>query len=243
MPHKNKLHGNARYDGFLRVEIGARNVDRWIVRCTILEALRRAYPQLHGRLLDVGCGKMPYRSDILSRSSVRDYVGLDLESALVYDAAVTPHARWDGKTIPFAAGSFDCAIATEVFEHAFDIDRLLLEIRRVLCPGATLFFTTPFLWPYHEMPYDAQRWTAQGLEDRLRKAGFRDIRIASEGNWHSSLAQFLGLWVARSGLHPIVRLPLRHLVFLAQKVLMRFDHFSDSAENAMPRQITGTASL
>jgi SAM-dependent methyltransferase len=184
---------------------------------------------------------MPYRTEVLRRTEVSSYVGLDVQDALVYDAAIRPDAVWDGVTIPFPDRSFDSALATEVFEHVPDIDLLLGEIRRVLRPGGILFFTTPFVWPYHEMPHDCQRWTAPGLKRRLEVAGFREVAITCEGNWHSALAQMVGLWAARAPMPSVMRRLTRYPAFAIQKILMRFEGDSQPAENSMPRGISGTA--
>ena len=52
-------------------------------------------------VLDVGCGKMPYRDFILDNSAVTKYVGIDIENALTYDQTVKPDYTWDGKSMPF----------------------------------------------------------------------------------------------------------------------------------------------
>lgn len=231
------------YDGFVKIEVSSHNLDRWLVRTTILQALRRAGPLLHGALIDIGCGKMPYKAEIIQNTKVSSYTGLDIETALIYDPEIKPDVTWDGCTLPFPDDSFDCAIATEVFEHVPDIAQFLREIVRVLRPGGVLFFTTPFIWPYHEIPHDYQRWTALGLQSHLRRAGFRDENIISEGNWHSSLAQMIGLWAARAPMPPLMRTVIRYPVFILQKILMKFDSNSQPDENAMPRSISGTVRL
>lgn len=223
------------------IERGPRNIDHWIVRGSIVGELRKTYPRLHGRLLDVGCGRMPYRHEILASTRVSEYVGLDIASARVYDQSITPDATWDGTTMPFPEDSFDCAIATEVFEHAPDIGMLLGEVYRVLRPGGLLFFTTPFIWPYHETPHDMQRWTSFGIARNLELGGFRAVAVVSVGNWHSALAQMLGLWVTRSGLPRVVRGIVRRPVYWLQRVLMRFEGPSPDVENSMPRLLAGTA--
>ncbi|HVF70735.1 MAG TPA: class I SAM-dependent methyltransferase [Chthoniobacterales bacterium] len=228
-------------DNFIHVPVVRWNMDRWIVRQSILRVIKRTLPQLNGALLDIGCGKMPYRSFILENSGVTTYSGLDLEGALVYEEGFRPDVTWDGRRMPLDDASFDCALATEVFEHTPDIALLLAEIRRVLKPGGLLCFTTPFLWPYHEAPHDSQRWTSFGLERVLAAAGFTSIEVRSIGNWHSSLAQFLGLWAARAPLPRFVRAGLRYPIFALQKFLMRYDGDSEPCEAAMPRMLGGTA--
>jgi SAM-dependent methyltransferase len=228
-------------DNFINVPVTPGNIDRWIVRTSIRDFLRGKLPQLHGNLLDVGCGRMPYKDLVLKNSAVSRYTGLDIDSALVYEKGVGPDATWDGTTMPFANGTFDCALLTEVLEHAPDPLALLREVRRVLKPGAVLCFTTPFVWPYHETPHDAQRWTSYGLARQLEAAQFHDIEVGLIGNWHSSLAQFLGWWVARAPMSRFLRAGVRYPIFALQRWLMRYDDKSAPNENAMPRMLGGTA--
>lgn len=227
-------------DQFIRIDKSHRNIDRWIIRASIRDALREVYPRLSGRLLDAGCGKMPYKSELLSKSKVADYVGLDIESAIIYDDQIKPDFTWNGSVMPFDIGSFDCVIATEVLEHVPDIDQYLMEVKRVLRPGGIFFFTTPFIWPYHEAPNDRQRWTSFGLTHRLEKAGFNSVVVKSVGNWHSSLAQMIGLYVARAPMPGWVRRLIRIPAYWVQRILFHFDTSPPDQDNCMPRMLVGT---
>ena len=60
-----------------------------------------------------------------------------------------------------------------------------------------------------------------GWKDASRAAGFRDEKITCDGNWHSSLAQMIGLWVARAPMSGVVRSLIRYPAFAMQKILMR----------------------
>lgn len=155
-------------------------------------------PQFSGELLDIGCGKMPYREYIGRKSKVENYTGLDIENALVYDETIKPDHTWDGITMPFEDESFDCAFGTEVLEHCPYPETVLKETHRVLKPGGVFFFTVPFLWNLHEVPHDEYRYTPFSLERHLKNSGFTNITIKALGGWHASMAQMLGLWVRRS---------------------------------------------
>ena len=137
---------------FIDVHCKADFLDKFIVRGSIVSALKRALPHIRGTVLDVGCGRMPYREMILSPpSGATKYLGLDLARAAY---AAQPDLAWDGEHIPLSDNAVECTLATEVFEHCPGPERVMHEIKRVLKPGGMLFFTVPFLWPLHEVPYD-----------------------------------------------------------------------------------------
>lgn len=199
-------------ENFITVPFTSRNLDRYIARTSILRALRESLPHLNGRLLDAGCGKMPYREFVLKKSNVKEYVGLDIETAKVYDKDIKPDFTWDGKIMPFEQGSFDCAFATEVLEHCPQPEVFLKEVHRVLRPGGVFFFTVPFLWNLHEIPNDEYRYTPFSLERHLVHSGFVKVSIKATGGWHASMAQMLGLWVRRGPMSRFVKTILSLLV-------------------------------
>lgn len=139
----------------------------YFARQGLRDELRRHLPALTGVVLDVGCGRKPYRQWV----SCERYVGLEIDSA---------HARahsgadvfYDGRTFPFAAGSFDAVLCSQVFEHVFTPEEFLGEIRRVLRPGGLLLLTVPFAWDEHEQPFDFARYSSFGLRAMLTRSGF-----------------------------------------------------------------------
>lgn len=185
---------------FVDIELSLENLDRYYIRQAIFKVLTKSLPNLDGDLLDIGCGKMPYKTYILENANVSTYTGLDIEIALNYDKEVKPDFTWNGITMPFEDSFFDCAFGTEVLEHCPQPEVVLKEVYRVLKPGGVFFFTVPFLWNLHEVPHDEYRYTPFSLERHLKNSGFKDITIKATGGWHASLAQMLGLWVRRSPL-------------------------------------------
>ena len=174
------------------------NIDTYVIRKGIFGFIRNNLHLLNGNLLDVGCGKMPYREFILKNSHVHNYIGLDIDDALVYDKNVKPDFFWDGKVMPFANDTFDTAIATEVLEHIFEPSVFLRETYRVLKKDGVFFFTVPFIWNLHETPNDYYRYTPYALEKYLENTGFKTIDLKPMGGWHASMAQMLGLWLRRA---------------------------------------------
>lgn len=230
-------------DNFTEISFSVDNLDRCVIRTAIFDALKENLPNLKGSLLDIGCGKMPYREFILSHSGVVKYVGLDIESAIVYDKNVCPDYTWDGKAMPFENDSFDCAFGTEVLEHCPDPEVVLREVVRVLKPGGVFFFTVPFLWNLHEVPHDEYRYTPFSMERHLKKAGFTEVSIKATGGWHAAMAQMMGLWVNRSGLKPGRKKLLQILFRPCMNYLMRKDKITGYKfkEGQMITGLYGTA--
>lgn len=142
----------------------------YFARRGLFEAVRALAGHVSGRMLDVGCGTMPYRNLF----AATEYVGLELD---------TPEARarkradcyYDGKTFPFEEESFDALVCNQVFEHVFNPEQFMAEMYRVLKPGGRLLLTVPFAWDEHEQPHDYARYASFGLAAILRKSGFEII--------------------------------------------------------------------
>jgi SAM-dependent methyltransferase len=202
-----------RSDQFLDPRQSLGNLDRYLIRSSILSALLSQREKLSGRLLDVGCGNMPYKSVLLQSGGgkVTEYLGLDLANNPVHRNQ--PDLLWEGEKIPLNSDSVDSALLTEVLEHVPNPDAVLTEICRVLRPGGKLFLTVPFLWPLHEVPYDNYRYTPFALERHLKESGFTQVQLHATGGWDASLAQMIGLWVKRSPLGWVQRRLLAVLLF------------------------------
>jgi SAM-dependent methyltransferase len=228
-------------DNFINIAFRPSNMDLFIVRRNILASIDKVIPQLKGKLLDAGCGKMPYREYILQRSDVDEYVGLDIETALTYDPSVKPDVYWNGKSMPFADASFDCCMATEVLEHCPEPEIFLREVNRVLKPGGLFFFTVPFLWNLHEVPHDEYRYTPFSLRRHLSNANFSQIKIEPSGGWHSSMAQMIGLWVNRAPLGRLSRKILSFILFPFYFILMKVDDETGNLEGLMIPGVRGRA--
>lgn len=185
-------------EGFTNIDLNIYNLDRYYIRMSIFNAIKENLPELKDSLLDIGCGKMPYKEYILQNSNVKKYVGLDIEGAIIYDANIKPDFTWDGINMPFADNSFDCAFGTEVLEHCPNPEIILKEVVRILKSNGSFFFTVPFLWNLHEVPHDEYRYTPFSLKRHLENSGFTSIEINALGGWHAAMAQMLGLWVRRA---------------------------------------------
>ncbi len=233
---------------FIDLQLTARNVDFFLTRTAIFQAVQHIVPQLGGTLLDLGSGYQPYRTLLTTPpSKVTTYIAVDLKDNIYQ----RPDVEWDGDRLPFATATVDCVIATEVLEHCPHPDHILHELWRVLRPGGLFFFTVPFLWPLHTAPYDQYRYTSFALYRHLSEAGFTQIDITAMGGWDRSMAQMLGLWAKRRWRYADTRsLPQRLFKRLAPYAVLPIIAFLDQqdqipdayADQIMPIGFAGSAS-
>lgn len=201
MDHKRTPVMSRPFEEYLAPRFDLEHIDRFYARTSILKAILESRHLLTGTLLDIGCGKMPYKELLLKpQGQTERYIGLDLHTpATASYSQATPDLYWDARTIPMEANTVDSVMLTEVLEHCFEPAVTLKEAHRVLRKGGYVFITVPFLWPLHDVPYDEYRYTPFSLEKNLAGAGFQNIRINALGGWNASLGQMLSLWLNRSG--------------------------------------------
>lgn len=239
-PNNNEPHQQQTQIHTPRLQLTS--LDLYHIRSRIETALRQVLPDLHGSVLDVGCGQMPYKPLLTAPpSQVTRYIGLDLQDNPIHNNR--PDITWQDGRIPLEDDSIDCAICTEVLEHCPDPEAVLREVCRILKPDGLLFFTVPFLWPLHEVPYDQYRYTPYALERHLSNAGFAQIEIRALGGWDASLAQMLGLWVRRRPMHRWLRAGLSLLAWPLIWVLLKVDAQRPTIfrESVMITGLSGTA--
>jgi SAM-dependent methyltransferase len=152
----------------------------YFARRGLLRELTPLLGQLRGDVLDVGCGRMPYRKF----THAARYVGVDIDTAVTRDHGVAD-VYYDGGVLPFPAASFDAVLCSQVLEHVFEPEAFLQEIARVLRPGGTLVLSVPFVWDEHEQPQDFGRYSSFGLIALLERNGLTvEIhRKAVAGAW------------------------------------------------------------
>jgi SAM-dependent methyltransferase len=179
---------------FIRPDLNIIGFSSYAVRTSLITAINQVKPNIKGIVVDLGCGEMPYREYLTKEGKIKKYVGIDIQPT-EYHNKIQPDLYWDGQTIPLPDNYADWVIATEFLEHYFDTQHILKEIYRVLKPDGCIFFTVPFLWPLHEIPYDAYRFTPFSLEKHFELAKFRNITVKSLGGLNRSLAIVVGVWI------------------------------------------------
>jgi SAM-dependent methyltransferase len=158
------------------------------------------------RLLDLGCGfgRHAYEAarrgaDVIALDAGRDEVDgvASVFAAMAAAGELDVAARvgtvqGDALRLPFADGTFDRVICSEVLEHLRDDRRAMGELARVLRPGGTMAVTVPRYGPelvnwalsdeYHEVEGGHVRiYRRRQLLARLRASG---LEVTGTGHAH-----------------------------------------------------------
>lgn len=206
---------------FIDIELNRWSVDTYWARMGVLNSVKAALPDMKGTILDVGCGRSPYKKLMMSApSEAEKYLGLDFANP---QYTAKPDLEWQGGPIPLPDNAVDFAVATEVLKHSPDPGGVLKEMCRVTAPGGSMLVTVPFLWPLHDVPYDEFRYTPFSLKRLIEQAGYRRVEVKALGGWDASLASMLGLWVRRREIGDPWRGILERIVFVIYKKLLAAD--------------------
>lgn len=148
----------------------------------------------HARVLDAGCGAGPALRYLAQRGFVP--FGSDfIEYPLMQARRLIPEARLVlcdlERALPYATGSLDAILLSEVIEHVADPMFTLRECARVLKPGGVVALTTPNLWDARRVYYpllgrvwsgDADKthhklFNPSTLRETLVDTGFSQVRV------------------------------------------------------------------
>jgi SAM-dependent methyltransferase len=144
----------------------------YFARRGLVLGIREFASQVHGRVLDVGCGNRPYEQLF----DASEYVGLELDTP-ENRLTKTADVYYSGTVFPFEPNSFDSVVCNQVFEHIFEPEAFLREIGRVLKNQGRLLLTVPFVWDEHEQPRDFGRYSSFGLRALLSRNGFEVLEL------------------------------------------------------------------
>jgi SAM-dependent methyltransferase len=116
--------------------------------------LRARGLRIGGRWLDVGSGQgaMPVALEAAGAASA---VGLDVADRRVDGARSSAFVLGSGEQLPFAAGSFDGVISSNVLEHTLDTWGMVRELLRVTRPGGVVFLS----WTNWYSPLGGHEWS------------------------------------------------------------------------------------
>jgi len=169
-----KLINRLRREKFLTSPLGIVIHPNYHICRGLYKSIRSMAPKFKGDVLDFGCGLKPYESLFINAKS---YIGVDVEVSGHSHKKSKVDFFYDKKTLPFPDNHFDAVVSFEVFEHVFNIDEVLTEIKRVLKPDGQLLITIPFAFGEHEIPYDFARYTSYGIRHIFENNKFEVLDI------------------------------------------------------------------
>jgi 2-polyprenyl-3-methyl-5-hydroxy-6-metoxy-1,4-benzoquinol methylase len=146
------------------------------------------------KILDIGTniGTFPFKLYKLGYSNV---FGIEpRQSAVVagkkmYAPISNNLIAFDGLHIPFEPSQFDIVTLFDVMEHVPNVNRLLLEVNRILKPQGIIIYQTPNkiinsmfaiidYWSFPQWKKDhCSLQTPSSLKKALDKSGFREVTI------------------------------------------------------------------
>ena len=106
----------------------------------------RDWADLHGRILDNGCGLGAYLNAFAPYSRERYGLEVELDRAITALDFSEGIVQGVGETIPFADNIFDLVFSNEVIEHVQDDARYAAEMARVTKPGGRIVLFCPNRW-------------------------------------------------------------------------------------------------
>lgn len=166
--------------------VGSRLVADLVAACYDEHLPRRA----RGRLLDLGCGKVPlygaYRGFVGEVTCV-DWAD-DTHVDLVCDLSLP---------LPLPDAVFDTIVVSDVLEHLPDPALAWREIARLLAPGGMLLLNVPFLYPIHAHPHDHFRYTRFALERFALGNGLQSVVLEPVGGVLEVLADIFGKMMSK----------------------------------------------
>ncbi len=167
----------------------------YIIRGGLYKAIKKYSSEISGQVLDFGCGQKPYESLFLKATN---YIGVDIEISGHDHADSKVDIFYNGKTLPFPDDNFDAVVCFEVLEHVFNIDEVLVEMRRVLKPSGKILLSLPFSWNEHETPYDFARYTSFGLKKILENNKFEILEMSKTTTYFMAACQTFIAYLAQN---------------------------------------------
>ncbi len=143
---------------------------------------------VRGRLLDLGCGKVPLY--LAYRGFVTECVCVDWGNTLHKNEYLDFECDLT-KKLPFKDNEFDTMILSDVLEHIPEPELLWKEVARVLALNGKVLMNVPFFYSVHEQPCDYYRYTEFALRRFVETAGLKIITLRSIGGAVEVVADIL----------------------------------------------------
>jgi len=146
---------------------------------------------IKGTLLNVGCGKKPYKE--IFQNKVDFCVGIGLPSTPYGTSKVDVFSN--ALQLSFRDRCFDVVLAIQLLEHLPEPQKFFSEIHRVLKSDGIVILTLPLMAAIHKVPHDFLRYTSFGLIYWLEKMGFKIIGVKEQGGICTILTFLLAYYI------------------------------------------------
>src|SRR5207247_641957 len=132
-----------------------------LLRQRIEAAFQTDLPPAPRTVLDVGCGRQPFRH-LLEGPGSR-YVGMDVTQTPEGSVDIIAAIDAPLPLVTTALAPFDFILCTEVLEHVADWTTAFANFAALLRPRGRLLLTCPHFYLLHEEPYDFWRPTLHAI--------------------------------------------------------------------------------
>jgi len=155
-----------------------------------------------GRLLDLGCGKVPLFA--VYKEFITDNVCVDWANSIHQNPYLDQICDLN-QSLPYADAVFNSIILSDVLEHIREPQLLWSEMGRILVHGGKILMNVPFYYRLHEEPYDYYRYTRHALKFMAEQNGFEILMLQPIGGAPEILTDILAKLVIKI---PFIGIPL-----------------------------------
>ena len=166
---------------------------RVVAECMAFQYQKALAAYGRGRLLDLGCGKVPLYAAY--RELIDDVVCVDWDSSL-HGSKHVDFARDLNRDLDLPTEHFDTVVLSDVLEHIRKPEKLLAQIHGLLRPGGAVIVGVPFYYWIHEDPHDFYRYTQFALTSMAQDNGFEVCYLEETGGAPEILADLVGKLMA-----------------------------------------------
>ena len=136
------------------------------------------------KILEIGCGS-GMNLKVIKNNIV---LGLDNSEFLIKNKVIKNMILGDANHLPLKPNSFDYILCLDIIEHIKDDVKIMKTIYGLLKTQGQLIISVPALnslyGPHDKINKHYRRYNKSLLYERLKKAGFKDIKISF---WNSTL--------------------------------------------------------
>ncbi len=127
-----------------------------------LDSLRNLF--IDRKIVDIGSGEIPFEDFYIGLNVVTCDIQQNKQNSINYLIN-------DNGKLPFKNEEYDIIFLFDVLEHIKDDANFINECYRILKPGGIIVASIPFMYRFHEQPYDYRRYTPSGIKYLFEEVG------------------------------------------------------------------------